>query len=124
MLNSKDKGQHYEDAVCNMLISRGYKILVRNFYIHNVGELDIVALKDDDVYICEVKSRKAVSKEDRIYGEPYHSITRSKRTKIYKTTRYLIDKFDLYDFNIRYLAVSLLFDDSGLIQNVEFIPFE
>lgn len=125
MLNTSQKGQHYEDAVCSMLKRRGFKIIARNFAVHNVGELDIVAIKDDEVCIFEVKARKAYSSHSsNVFGTPEFSITRSKRQKIYKTTRYLISKYKLYDFNIRYLAVSLLFDERGLIQNVEFIPFD
>lgn len=124
MQNTSQTGRNYEEAACAMLQRFGYKVLVRNFTVHNVGELDIVAIKNNEVCIFEVKSRKASPYKFSSFGAPEYSITRSKRQKIYKTTRYLIQKYKLHDYNIRYLAVSLLFDERGLIQNVEFIPFD
>ena len=55
----KNIGKIGEDAVCNKLINEGYVILVRNYSVHNVGELDIVATKGPDVYVVEVKARSS-----------------------------------------------------------------
>ncbi|MCQ2483035.1 MAG: YraN family protein [Clostridia bacterium] len=122
MNRTVDTGRNAEDAACVILERKGYRIITRNFAVHNVGELDIVAEKNGDIYIFEVKARRYYRNSD--YGEPESAVTASKRCKIFKTTKYLVQKFDLYDRCISYLVISVLFDATGLIQNVEFIPFE
>ena len=50
-------GDSGEDAAVKKLEGEGYRILARNYEIHNVGELDIVAEKDSDIHVFEVRTR-------------------------------------------------------------------
>ena len=54
---TKEIGNWGEDAACNYLIKKGYDILVRNWKT-KLFEIDIVAEKDDIIYVVEVKTRK------------------------------------------------------------------
>ena len=119
-MNTREKGNLAEDHIVRIFRSRGYRILCRNYTVHNVGELDIVFIKKDTVYVTEVRARKHVPG----FPTPAESVTRSKRQKILKTTKYLINEFKLYDKNIYFLIGQVTLDEAGLVQNVEFIPFE
>ena len=46
-----------EDAAAEALKAKGYVILERNYTVHNTGEIDIIAKKDDDIHIFEVRTR-------------------------------------------------------------------
>ena len=111
-------GKIGEDAVCNKLLSEGYKIIVRNYAVHNVGELDIVAEKKGDIYVVEVKARSSVNAD---YGTPESFITRSKMGKIRKTISHFLSENKLYGRNITILAGSVIHDGKGNVISVELI---
>lgn len=119
MRKTKIIGNDAEDAVIRFLASKGYRLLVRNFSVHNMGELDVVMTKDDDLFVVEVKSRL----EGTLYADPAGSITRSKQKKMLNTTRVLISKYGLFDKNVHFLAGCVTHRRDGMIQNVEIIPF-
>ena len=102
-------GKLGEELACEYLRNNGYKILIRNYEVHNVGEIDIAAKKNGTLYIIEVKTKKV----DHIgtYGPPEVFITRSKMGKIYKTSRYLIRHLRAYDMNIEFWAISVVMND-------------
>ena len=58
-----DRGTAGENAVCEYLTKRGWKIAARNFRVRG-GEIDIVAEKGDVLAFVEVKTRKFGSLSD------------------------------------------------------------
>ena len=109
-------GDNAEDKVISILQKKGLELLVRNYSVSNCGELDSVFIKGDDVYIVEVRSRRDMN--------TYYPIDQKKITKIKKTALRLISAYGLHDKNIIYLLALVTHNQSGLIQNVEFVPFE
>ena len=118
-VNTKQIGKMAEDRIVDVFLSRGKKLLVRNYEVHNVGELDAVFVDPDNVYVVEVRARKSYGS----YPTPAESVDHNKRRKIVKTTRHLIREFDLYDRNIYFLIGQVTLDSRDLVQNVEFTPF-
>ena len=55
MLNKKEIGEKGEKIALNHLIKKGYTILEKNWN-HKHKEIDIIAEKDDQIIIIEVKS--------------------------------------------------------------------
>lgn len=66
-------GSRGEDFASGILQSRGYQILARNFHTA-YGEIDIIAVKDNELVFVEVKTRT-----NRNYGYPEEAITQLKR---------------------------------------------
>lgn len=125
-MNEKDKktvkriiGDTGEDAVIKMLTDKGFQLICRNFEVHNVGELDCVFKKGDEVYVVEVRSRKNLGN----YPSSAETVDHKKRRKIEMTTAILIRKYNLYDMNIVFLVAQVTHDASGLIKKIELIPF-
>jgi len=112
-------GKAGEDAVIREMLIQGYRFLDRNFSVHNMGELDVIMEKDDELFIIEVKTR---NKNTR-FTDPAASISPQKRNKIIKTTKVYISKKGLYNRNVHFLAGCVTHSGDGLIQNVEIIPF-
>lgn len=75
-------GHLAEDFAVNFLISKGYKILDRNFR-SRFGEIDIVAEDSGSLIFVEVKARWT-----RKFGAPEEAVTRSKLWKIQQTGNY------------------------------------
>ena len=125
-MNDKDNrttkriiGDNAEEAVVRMMLNDGYSLLCRNFEIHNVGELDCVFLKDRDVFIVEVRTRRNLGN----YPSSSETVDFRKRRKIEKTAQYLISRYNLYDRNIVFLVAQVTHDASGMFKNIELIPF-
>lgn len=125
-MNDKDNrttkriiGDNAEEAVVRMMLNDGYSLLCRNFEIHNVGELDCVFMKDRDVFIVEVRTRRNLGN----YPSSSETVDFRKRRKIEMTTQYLISRYNLYDRNIVFLVAQVTHDASGMFKNIELIPF-
>ncbi|MDP3888914.1 MAG: YraN family protein, partial [bacterium] len=81
-MNTRELGNLGEDLAVNLLQSKGYKILCRNFH-SKLGEIDIVAQDCNVLVFVEVKTRW--SKE---FGLPEEAITPRKIRLIIKTGQY------------------------------------
>ena len=112
-------GDNAEEAVVRMMLNDGYSLLCRNFEIHNVGELDCVFMKDRDVFIVEVRTRRNLGN----YPSSSETVDFRKRKKIEMTAQYLISRYNLYDRNIVFLVAQVTHDASGMFKNIELIPF-
>jgi len=83
MADRKKMGEMGEDIACNYLISKGYKIIERNWRYEHY-EIDLVALDHEELVIVEVKTRASA-----IYEEPEDSVTTKK-------IRFLINAAEAY----------------------------
>lgn len=76
--NYHKTGQIGEELATKHLKSKGFVIIERNFAIHNIGEIDIIALKDGMLHFVEVKTSENVS----IYDEKHSLLHFDKNKKI------------------------------------------
>jgi putative endonuclease len=79
---SKSKGNYFEDKASNFLSSNGFKIIERNYYARKLGEIDIIALKNDVYHFVEVKSGESF--------EAVYNITTNKLHKLYRSIEYYL----------------------------------
>lgn len=112
-------GNNAEEAVVRMMISGGYNLICRNFEAHNIGELDCVFEKGGEIYVIEVRSRR----NHGIFPSSAETVDYRKRRKVINTTERLISRYRLYDMNINFLVAQVTHDASGMIKNIELIPF-
>lgn len=80
--NTNKTGRLAEDFAVNLLISKGYEVVGRNFH-SRFGEIDIVALKNGSLIFVEVKARR-----NKNFGAPEESVSPGKIKKIIKTGEY------------------------------------
>lgn len=94
----KELGNWGEDLAVEYLISKGYKILIRNFRTSH-GELDIVAEKNDFLLFVEVKTRTSHS-----YFYPEDSVTRRKQMHLLQAAEQFLSsqngKFVSWQFDV------------------------
>jgi len=86
MTNKHNKilGNFGEDAVCDYLKDKGYKIVKRNFRCRQ-GEVDIIVENNDCLIFVEVKTRK-----NSEFGEPAEAVDFRKIQKITKVIQYYL----------------------------------
>ena len=112
-------GSKGEDAAVSSLESKGFAILKRNYTVHNVGEIDIIAEKENDIYVFEVRTRLNRGP----YPDSAESVIRSKRNKVIRTAARFIDEKGYYDRNIIFEVIKVTHDEQGNVLEVEFVPF-
>jgi putative endonuclease len=83
-MNSVAKGRAGESIGVSYLKNLGFKIVERNFYAKNFGEIDIIAIKDDIWHFIEVKS----AIED---FEPIYNISNKKLKRVINSVNYYLN---------------------------------
>ena len=97
-----DLGKIGEEMAVENLVSKGYKILHRNWRFKH-KEIDIVAMHDEYLVIVEVKARS----ED-FYEEPWQAVTNQKIRFLADATEAYIEKYNIEN-EIRFDIVSIVF---------------
>jgi putative endonuclease len=115
--NKQSLGQFGEDYATQLLRRKGYRLVTRNFRC-KLGEIDIVAVKDDYLAFIEVKTRYSVK-----YGSPIESITPYKLNHIKKSAQYfsLIHPELPKKLKIEIIALEL---DDGKVSSEKIIKVE
>lgn len=103
-------GAHGEQLAADHLVRRGYTIVERNFR-NRWGELDIVALDQDTLVFCEVKTLRATA-AGRI---PLDAVRGKKRLQVRRmAARWLVERPDHPRAReLRFDAVGVTVDASG-----------
>lgn len=114
-MNTVQSGAAGEQAACDYLTRKGYRVLARNFR-KSCGELDIVALDGKTLVFVEVKKRASAA-----FGGPLAAVTLSKQKKIVLTAHYFIkEKAPKFD-SIRFDVLCLLAGEITHLENA-FLP--
>ncbi|AYJ80864.1 hypothetical protein AN286_01750 [Aliarcobacter cryaerophilus ATCC 43158] len=80
---SREKGDFAEKRAISFLIDLNYMIIETNFYAKKLGEIDIIAKKDNVYHFCEVKSAQN-------FELAVQNLTKSKLSKIKKSVDYYL----------------------------------
>ncbi len=102
---TKKFGDEGEDIAVELLISKGYEIIERN-YRYGKGEIDIIAMDPGKKYLVfvEVKSRKNLE-----YGEPEYAITKNKIRQVKKIAEAYLYENEMSETDCRFDVVAILF---------------
>lgn len=112
-------GNQGENQAVKLLAEKGYNILKRNYRVHNVGEIDIIAEKDNDIHIIEVRTRLNLG----YYPDSVESVAGAKMNKVIRTAEHFVMENRLYDKNIVFEICMVTHDKQGNIQRIDFVPF-
>lgn len=113
-LSARDRGLEGEKAALEYLERSGFTVVCTNFRTP-VGEIDIIAKKDNVLHFIEVKSRRG-----RKMGDPLESLTPAKRKKIRKTAEWFLARHREYKMPCLFgaIGVELSFNPP----RIEFVP--
>lgn len=115
-----ERGRLAETAVAGYLTQQGYQICDKNYQVHRIGELDLIAQRDGRLYIVEVKSRSRSEK----YGGLPQAITRQKLGKMRRTAWCYLKEKGLMNCDVSFLAALVRVDSSGKISELSVLPIE
>jgi len=103
-------GDESESLATRFLEQEGFIILERNYFARKLGEIDIIAQKDDVLHFIEVKSGKADF-------DPIYNITPAKLRKVINSSHYYIKSKKL-DKAFSIDALIIRYDEVEFIENV------
>lgn len=84
----KKFGDFGESKAAYYLLSKGYRIITKNYRYRRYGEIDLIAENREFIVFCEVKTR---IERDTDYGLASESITSKKIKRLKRTAeRYLL----------------------------------
>lgn len=107
MTKNKNKGKFFENIASKYLTNKGYKIISKNIY-SKLGEIDIIATKDNKLIIVEVKGGKL----------RYQNINKNKIIKIINTL--LIKESTLKISEFKAIQIDIVFvDETHKIEHIE-----
>ena len=109
-MNTKIPGKQGETIAFCYLQENNYKILSTNFTC-KIGEIDIIAQKQDVIIFIEVKARAT-----KKFGLPREAVTLNKQKKIKMVATYYLQKTKNFDKACRFDVIEIL---NGKINHIE-----
>ena len=106
---SRHKGDIAEQKAVEFLKKDKFSIIERNYYAKNMGEIDIIAKKDDIYHFVEVKSGSNF--------DPIYNVSPSKLKKLIKSVHYYL-KVKGLDVAYSIDVITIQNDDIELLENV------
>src|SRR5699024_1667435 len=113
MKTNIEKGQIGERIAENYLENNGYKIVETNFR-NKIGEIDIIASKENNLIFVEVESRTSLN-----YGYPYEAVNYKKQNKIIRTSLLYIQYKNLKHKQLRYDIIEVFLASIPKINHIE-----
>lgn len=109
--NRRSFGALGEKIAINYLIKSGFQIQEVNYRISRIGEIDIIARKDNLLSFIEVKTRTSLE-----YGLPCEAVNWKKQNTIRKLASIYIENKKIRTLEIRFDIIEII----GEIINGEF----
>lgn len=107
---SRQKGNLAEEKACVFLKQEGFFIIEQNFYAKKLGEIDIIASKDEVYHFIEVKS--ALSYEIAV-----NNISTSKLSKLKNSINFYLQKNKL-DVSYTLDAIIVINEEIEFLENI------
>ena len=107
-MNNIEKGKLGEEIALKYIISKGGKVIERN-YRTKIGEVDIIAKLNGELVFVEVKSRININ-----YGYPSESVNYKKKRKITNVAKYYILDNSLENLSIRFDVIEIYFNEKKI----------
>lgn len=101
MAYHNELGKLGEQLATNLLLEKGYEILERNFTFQK-AEIDIIAKKENELIIVEVKTRNSA-----FFGDPQEFVNASKIKLLVKAANEYVISNNL-DVEVRFDIISVI----------------
>lgn len=115
-MKNQELGQKGEEFASNYLISKGYNILNKN-YRTSIGEIDIIAEKNNVLCFIEVKTG---TKESTKYFLPEQRVNTKKQNRLKKLAEIYVKQNNIDPGKeLRVDVISVIFEDGAKNQTIE-----
>ena len=111
MAEHNETGKQGESIAVQYLQNKGYRILVQNWHNHH-EEIDIIAAKDNELVIVEVKCRTST------LVNPVIAVNRNKQNRLIKAANAYIQRKNI-DMETRFDVISIILGKETTIDHIE-----
>jgi len=106
-MSNLDIGKIGEDISCEYIKKKlARKILYRNYRSVRWGEIDIISVKDNEIFFTEVKTRTSLR-----YGNPDEAISFYKMKSLRRAINYFLthegEQYQKFAYNIEFVGIIL-----------------
>ena len=109
MAEHNDFGKKAEELAAEFLLKKGYTILYRN-YRYLKAEIDIIAEKDNELMIVEVKARTT-----DIFLEPQEAVSKKKIKLLVSAADHFVQEMNRNQ-QVRFDIIAVLPNDDGTFE--------
>lgn len=102
-MNNRQLGKKGEEFAVEYLKQKNYKILRKNYRAGRLGEIDLIAAKDNRIFFIEVKSRTNDS-----YGTPAEAVSYKKQNTIKRVALCYLNEYGTPDSEVQFDVVEIL----------------
>lgn len=120
ILSAAQSGRLAEQATAEHLISQGYEICAANYQVHQIGEIDLIARRNGNLTIVEVKARRRAE----AFGGLPAAITPGKLRKMRRTAWCYLKETRQMNCDVTFLAALVQLDPKGYVADLSIIPIE
>lgn len=121
-LPTRETGKVVERHVAYDLISRGFSILDHRYSLPNIGEIDLVAMRDKRLLIIECKGRGSGS---LTFGGSEESLEEHQLQRIRRTASHWIDaNLSGDDMTIELYLAAVDLDEKGHVSSLTYLPID
>lgn len=117
MKSNYSKGRYFEDIGCEYLINNGHKILERNYRVGRIGEIDVITIKEQDLYFIEIKGRNS-----NVFGRPVEAVNHRKRQKIRTIASVFLQNTSYSNMSLHFIVVEIV--KNGDAHDINLIEFD
>lgn len=107
-MNNIEKGKLGEKIALKYIVSKGGKIIEKNYRTKR-GEVDLIVKLNGELVFVEVKSRSNIN-----YGYPSESVDYKKKRKIVNVAKYYILANSLYNLSIRFDVIEVYLKENKI----------
>ena len=107
-MNNIEKGKLGEEIALKYIISKGGKIIEKN-YRTKMGEIDLIAKLNGELVFVEVKSRSNIN-----YGYPSEAVNYKKKRKITNVAKYYLIDNSLDNLSIRFDVIEIYLNEKKI----------
>ncbi|HHX19519.1 MAG TPA: ribonuclease HII [Clostridiaceae bacterium] len=115
-----DRGVRIEHKVAEDLIARGHTILEHRYSIHEVGEVDFITSRKDEIFVIECKGRGPSSSA---FGGVDEAFSAEQADRIRLVVVKWLEEKGLTDVAVEMLYAAVDTDCSGDIMDIRYMPF-
>ncbi len=106
-----ERGNLNEEIACQYLVSRGLKLVTKNFH-SRFGEIDLIMMEGNTLVFVEVRFRRSTH-----YGGAAVSVTPEKQRRISLTASHYLQKTNQTDRWCRFDVVAISKDNTNWIKS-------
>ena len=103
-MNNIEKGKLGEEIAAKYIVSKGGKIIERNYKI-KIGEVDLIVLINGELVFVEVKTRKS-----NLFGEPSEYVDRKKQERVKKAAMVYAD---VENTDMRFDVIEVFYEEKN-----------